>query len=219
MQEYISILSNSSLFCDIPTNIISHIVNSDMCYIQTYNKGITIYGIDQPITHAGLILDGTVDVIYSNEHGYDILMNRLSPGNILGISFAIAGKINLLNEIRSHSKSTVLFIDVNQLLKYKFENPDTLLQFNTNIIKLFALSSIRMNGKIQFLSQKTLRDKILAYFAMVAKENNSPEFILPFNREHLGSFLGSERCSLCRELTKLQRDGLIAIKKNYVKLL
>ncbi|MGN0026527.1 MAG: Crp/Fnr family transcriptional regulator, partial [Clostridium sp.] len=88
-----------------------------------------------------------------------------------------------------------------------------------NIIYSLAKSNITLNTKIQIMSQKTLRNKLITYFELLSMEKGSKEITIPFNREQLASYLGSERSSICRELTKLKNDNLIDINGNNVVLL
>ena len=69
------------------------------------------------------------------------------------------------------------------------------------------------------MSQKTLRNKLITYFELLSIQNGSNEITIPFNREQLACYLGSERSSICRELTKLKEENIITINKNNVILL
>lgn len=127
--------------------------------------------------------------------------------------------INTRNDIRSTTRCTVLFIHIQTLLQEYYPHQDFYLPLMENMMRSLAKSNIRLNTKIQVLSQKTLRDKILTYFELLAEQNNSNEFTLPFNREQLACYLGSERSSVCRELSKLSEKQIIRISKNQIALL
>ena len=88
-----------------------------------------------------------------------------------------------------------------------------------NIMKSLAQSNISLNTKIQLLTQKTLREKLLTYLHMLSVQNQSLEFDLPFNREQLACYLASERSSVCRELGKLQKENIIRLNRNHIILL
>ena len=82
-----------------------------------------------------------------------------------------------------------------------------------------AKSNVILNNKIQIMSQKTLRDKLITYFEILSMEKGSNEITIPFNREQLASYLVSERSSVCRELSKLKNDNIISINGNNIVLL
>ena len=69
-----------------------------------------------------------------------------------------------------------------------------------------------MSRKIQFMSQKTTRQKLMAYLSDCAKRAGSPAFTIPFDRQTLADFLGVERSAMSAELSKLRADGVLETK-------
>ncbi len=88
-----------------------------------------------------------------------------------------------------------------------------------NLVKTIAETNIRLNKKILLVTQKTLRDKLMAYFRDNCSQNNSKKIKLSMTREHLANLLFSERSSVCRELTKMQLDNLIQMNADEITLL
>ena len=76
-----------------------------------------------------------------------------------------------------------------------------------------AQTNMNLNNKIQILSQKTLRDKLITYFELLSIQKGSNVITIPFNREQLACYLCSERSSVCRELSRLKDDNIININK------
>lgn len=73
-------------------------------------------------------------------------------------------------------------------------------------------------GKIHHLTRRTTQEKILSYLNSQALKNNSLTFEIPFNRQQLADYLAVERSALSSELSKLQKNGIIAYKKNTFQL-
>jgi len=219
MIKYLDLLSETEFFKEIPKDVILEYVYSEACYLKSYQAGNTIYGYKQPISHAGIILEGNVDIIHPSIHGQDTIVSRLSCGHVFGASFACVDNLNTLNDMRSITDSVILFVNIHTLLHIYYHKSKYSLQLIENIMHSLAQSNIRLNTKIQVLSQKSLRDKLLTYFELSAKQAQSSSFTLPFNREQLASYLGSERSSVCRELSKLVEDQLIELSRDQVVLL
>ena len=76
-----------------------------------------------------------------------------------------------------------------------------------------------MNDRIQVLSKQLLRDKLTTYFSQCAVRARSRSFSIPFDRESLAAYLGVNRSALSRELSRMQREGLIRYEKNRFTLL
>lgn len=219
MNFILNLLSKNIFFQNIPKDIILRILNSPACYIKSFDPEMNIYEIGEEIHYAGIILEGIVDIIHTSIKGDETIVNRLTKGQILGSSFSFVSNINNLNYIRSTTASTILFVNINKLLQECDFISDYRICLLENIMRSLAQSNILLNAKVQILSQKSLRDKLLTYFELLASQEGSNKITIPFNREQLACFIGSERSSVCRELSKLQADNLISIKQNHVVLL
>ena len=180
---------------------------------------MSIYKVGEKINSAGIILDGVVDIIHTSINGDETIVNRLTKGHTLGNCFSCVSNINNLNSIRSVTTSTVLFINIHKLLRECDFICEYRLYLFENIMHSLAQSNIVLNAKVQILSQKTLRDKLLTYFELLSLQKGSNEITIPFNREQLACYLGSERSSICRELSKLKSDNIISIRGNNIVLL
>ena len=69
------------------------------------------------------------------------------------------------------------------------------------------------------MSQRTTRQKLLAYLMDEAKKADSADFTIPFDRQSLADYLGVERSAMSAELGKLQRDGVLTTNRNQFCLL
>ena len=215
----LNLISNHTFFKNIPKEKILCILNSTACYIKSFDPEMTIYKIGEEIHSAGIVLEGIIDIIHTSINGDETIVNRLTKEHTFGASFSCTSDINNLNYIRSTTASTVLFIDVYKLLRECDFIYDYRLCLLENIMSSLAQSNILLNAKIQILSQKTLRDKLIAYFELLSIQKGSNKITIPFNREQLAGYLGSERSSVCRELSKLKDDNIININKNNIVLL
>ncbi|MDV4151817.1 Crp/Fnr family transcriptional regulator [Clostridium sp. AL.422] len=219
MNFTIDLLSKNVLFKNIPNEKILSIINSSACSIKTFNPKENIYEVGEEIHSTGIILDGTVDILQISIAGDEIIVDRLTQGDSFGNAFSCVSDINNLNYIRSDEYSTILFINIFKLLRECNFICEYRLCLFENIIHSLAENNIILNTKIQIMSQKTLRNKLITYFELLSLQKGSNEITIPFNREQLACYLGSERSSICRELTKLKEDNIIDINRNNVILL
>ena len=60
---------------------------------------------------------------------------------------------------------------------------------------------------------------ILSYLQMVSLQERSLSFVIPFDRRQLAADLNLERTSLSKELSHMQKDGLICCHKRHFTLL
>ena len=66
---------------------------------------------------------------------------------------------------------------------------------------------------------KSLRAKVCAYLLSEAERAGSLTFSIPFSRIQLADYLNCDRSALSRELSQMQRDGLLDTYKSSFKLL
>lgn len=86
-----------------------------------------------------------------------------------------------------------------------------------NILREVARDAVYLNLKIQLLSQPTLRDKLLFYLNVMHDSQHSHVFTIPFTREKLAQFICADRSAVSRELSRMQREGIITIEGKQIK--
>ena len=88
-----------------------------------------------------------------------------------------------------------------------------------NLFALLAKRNLTLREKLTYITQPTLKDKILAYLSSESIRQHSSYFDIPFDRQQLADFLFAERSALSNELSKLRKEGLIDYEKNHFHLL
>ncbi len=215
--ENIAELQKNKLFESLNPNDIEKLIDHADCYIKEYQKGSDIYPSDSHITHAGIILKGDIDVLHTSIHGDEEIIGRDTVGDIIGPAFCITGMLNDLSHFRVRNDVKILFFNINRIL----ENPKTdeyYSIFIRNLTNILATNNIILNRKIRLLTRKSLREKLLAYFTYQAKKDGGKSFVLAFTREQLAQYVCSERSSVCRELGKMQDEGLIRVNGNVITI-
>lgn len=76
-----------------------------------------------------------------------------------------------------------------------------------------------LNTRIEFLAQKTIRDKLLMYFSLMSTKNFSKTFELPLSLTDLADYLNVNRSAMMRELKLLREEGLVDKVGNRIILL
>ena len=91
-------------------------------------------------------------------------------------------------------------------------------QLLQNLLKVMAMKNLAMTQKIRYMSQKTTKDKLTAFLLDQAKQNDSSEFVIPYDRQALADYLGVERSAMSVELSKLKKNGQIDTKGSWFRL-
>jgi CRP-like cAMP-binding protein len=71
---------------------------------------------------------------------------------------------------------------------------------------------------MEFLSKRSIREKILSYLAFQKEISKTSSFLVPLNRNEMADYLCVDRSAMSRELSKLRDEGIIEYKKNKFNL-
>jgi len=86
--------------------------------------------------------------------------------------------------------------------------------FQMNMLKLVSKKALKLNQKLEILSMRSLRRKLIRLFQIEWKSQKQNPLILPMNREELAEYLQVSRPALSRELMNMKRDNLIDFSRN-----
>ncbi|CDA16815.1 MAG: Crp/Fnr family transcriptional regulator [Clostridia bacterium] len=165
-----------------------------------------------------LLLSGEANLIRYDFNGNRTIVEHFSTGAIFGEIFYT---VNTNNELFVEAKknSTVMFFSYDNV-----ENKcDTNCTFHNKLIQtlpsLFLNQIIELNMRIELLSKRTIREKLLAYFTIISTRNISKSFTIPFSLTDLADYLSIDRSAMMRELGILKSDGIIEKSGNRITLL
>ena len=74
------------------------------------------------------------------------------------------------------------------------------------------------NKRIDILTKKTIRNKLLTYFKQLSKEQGSKSITLPFSLSTLARYISVDRSAMIRELKYLKEEGMIDQKTKKIRL-
>lgn len=219
MQKYFDVLKNSALFKDIDTNDLSKMFKCLLMNKKTFEKNSYIFTASQKFVEVGIILKGRVNVIKEDYWGNRTILTTLTTGDLFGETFACANAINTQFSVIATEQSEIMFLNYQRITtpcQFACSFHAKIIQ---NMLLLVAQKNILLTTKIDHLSKKTTREKILSYLSNEALKNNSNTFTIPFNRQELADFLSVERSAMSAELSRMQKDKLIVYQKNKFTLL
>lgn len=81
-----------------------------------------------------------------------------------------------------------------------------------NLVASLSQTTAHLMCRLDVLSNRSTRQKVLSYLSKQADEQGSSTFELPCNRQELADLLYIERSALSRELGKMQSEGLISFR-------
>ena len=165
----------------------------------------------------GIILEGRIQVIQNNYNGTKTVVDDLGENNLIGCKFTYLK--NNEYEIVAKENSKLIIISYNEIKNTADTTDKNLNLFIRNL--LFITNEILESKieRIEILTQKSIRSKLLEYFNVNSKKNGSRYIYLPFNFSDLATYLAVDRSAMTRELSYLKEEGFIAVKGKRITLL
>ena len=218
MEKYFDGLSKCILFENINKDDLLSVIKCLGGIVKSYSKDDIIISEGDNADILGVILAGSVHITRIDYYGNRDIIAGFKKGEIFGETISIIDNNKMLVNVIADEDTKVLIIKMKKILspcdKPCYFHKEILL----NLLHALAKKNIMFNKKIEIMSKKTTKEKLMCYLSFQAKENNSSEFEIPFNRQELADYLGVERSGLSVEINKLKKDGIIDSNKNYFKI-
>ena len=87
------------------------------------------------------------------------------------------------------------------------------------MVHLIAKKNRDLMRKVEVVTKRTIREKLLAYLSIQMQAQNSRYFEIPLGRVELAEYLCVDRSALTRELAKMKAEGLIDYDRNCFRIL
>ena len=166
----------------------------------------------------GIILEGEADLIKYDQDGNRNIIEHLNEQDIFGQVFFATYDENEVDVI-AYSKCRIVFFDYQHLIK-RCENAcmhHSILV--SNVLQIFSNKTRQLHARIETLSQRSIRNKLLNYFYQLAFQNHSDSFEIPFSLNAMADYLFIDRSAMLREMKKMREEGIMESKGRHVELL
>lgn len=165
----------------------------------------------------GIIISGSAILIRVDYNGSKSIIEILKQGDVFE-----SRMFNLNNNelsIISLEDTEVIFLDYDKVINCCSKSCPYHRQFIDNLLKIIVSKLNFTYERIQILTKKTIREKILEYFKFISYKKNSKRFRLPMNYSVLANYLAVDRSALMRELKNLKDDHIIETNGKIITLL
>lgn len=173
---------------------------------RTFKKDRTIVTNIINIKMIGIILEGTANMEKYDYNGNRSIIEKLEKNSVFGEVFSRLGSdISVI----ATSDCEVLFIEYEYLIKRCKKGCIYHSILTNNVLQLLSKKIVDLNKRLEILSKRTIRDKLLSYFELLANNNPKRSFNLPFTYTDLADYLSIDRSAMMREIKNLKEEGFI----------
>lgn len=186
---------------------------------REYPAGRTMYSYSDGQASAAILLSGNASVVRYEASGSRTILESLGEGGIFGAGLDFHTERLGAVHVVCDGPCQVLFLNYEKMIRPCRCACPRHLDLVQNILSILSRKSRLLSERVEVLSQRSIRDKLMCYFAQLSAQAGSPAFTLPFSMMDLADFLSVNRSAMVRELKSMREDGLIAMTKREVTLL
>ncbi len=219
MKEYLPVLKRTKLFAGVGEEDIFPMLSCLGARLRTFKKGEYVLRQGEQLSDIVVLAEGSLHIQKDDYWGNRSILGQIGAGEIFGEAYAAPDSGALLNDVIAVENSAVLFFDVKRVIT----TCSSACRFHTMVVQnlFFAISEKNRNlvRKLDYISRRTTREKLISYLSEEAKKQNSANITIPFNRQQLADYLSVDRSAMSNELCKMRDEGLLKFQRNRFELL
>ena len=220
MKDFFKVLHCCPLFQGVAEDDFAAILDCLDAKVVRFAKRETILSEGDPVRSLGIVLSGSAQVVQVDYFGNRSIVANLEPSELFAESFVCAGVKEMPVQVVANEEDTaVLWIDHFRITQPCGKDCGFHRGLIDNLLKIVATKNLVFHQKVEILSKRTTREKLMAYLLLQAKRNHARSFTIPFDRQELADYLGVDRSGLSAEISKLRREGVFACERNHFELL
>jgi CRP-like cAMP-binding protein len=186
---------------------------------RSYARGEFIYRAGDAAHSVGVVLSGAVHVVQEDYWGNRSLVAYVEPGAPFAEAFASAEVAAMPVSVVAADKSEVLLLDYSRIITTCSSACNFHARLVRNMMGILARKNVQLTRKIEHVTQRSTREKVLSYLSGRALAAGRAGFDIPLNRQELADYLAVDRSALSAELSRMQAEGLIRYSRNHFELL
>ena len=174
-----------------------------------YKKNVNILSNVNHDNFIALVDSGSVQFIFNDYDGNKTIIEELNAGEMFG---------NLISNITSEEiacvtkeDTQITYIEFDEITNDEIIKNDFYIIFIKNLIKLLTDQLTTRNNRIELLTKRSTRDKILAYFKNESQKRGTKKFNMPMTFTELANYLSVDRSAMSREIKYLKEDGFLKV--------
>ena len=210
--------SKLNIFHDIKDDEVEAMIQCFQMRRCRFQPGQTICSYGENAGELGVLIQGTAELVRLDQEGIRTILERLETGGVFGETLAFTPSLGDCVEVVSAAGSEVLFMEYSHIMK-RCENAcahhSKLVQ---NMFRLVAEQTRRLSQRVEVLSRRSIRDKLMCWFQLRRLAAGADSFTLPFTLSALADYISADRSAMMRELKRMKEEGLVEMDGRRVTL-
>ena len=199
-------LEKNPLFQDISYESYLQMLTCFQAVQKSYRPDEVLYDFTDPRSNSvGILERGEASLIRIDEEGVTTVLEELGPGGVFGRSLAFSGSRRDSLEVVARTPCDVACTHHSLLVQ--------------NMLRLISEKAQSLSERVDVLSRRSIREKLLCYFRQLAEKAGGNTFTLPFSLSTLADYIATDRSAMMRELKRLREEGILRSDGRRITLL
>ena len=211
-------ISKNALFQNVSLESIEKMMPCFDMKKKTFGEKDIIPTVEGSKEYICLLLEGAISVSRISIDGSLDLLEYMEDTGVFGDAFAFANREDEFITV-CEKDCSVLFIEKGQITKRCSNACQHHTQVVENLLHLMAGKVVHLTEKVDILSHRSIRGKLMSYFRIQSTKQGNLTFELPFSLLKLANYLCIDRSAMMRELKKMKEDEMIEMDGRMVTLL
>ena len=217
-EALIALLKQCSLAKGMNDEEVQELLTSAQVRQREYSKGEIVFHEGDMPKSLYILLAGEVHILKDTFSGRRIFLSEINePGDMFGEVYEV---LKQPYDMYVEAAAPVKLLEISSEL-FSFDAGGELrrsaLKIQRNLMRIFARKAYFMHNKIKVLASGSLREKIIRFLFIELQGRRELE--LGGSREFMASYLAVTRPSLSRELSALQREGILEVEGKSIRVL
>lgn len=186
---------------------------------RKFDVGETVWDFDKSNDMIGIIMSGNVSLVRNDANGNRVVLESLSENDVFGETIAFSDENGRGVYAMCDRRCEIVFM----LQEHISKRCSNACRCHTiaveNMFRVVAKKTQRLSERIEILSNRSIREKLMSLFMIYSEREGKPFFELPFSFSYLAEYICADRSAMMRELKMMRDDGLIKTDKRRIEIL
>jgi CRP-like cAMP-binding protein len=223
MNPIFPILQTCPLFSGIEEDDLQGLLACLSAVQKRFEKNGFVFAAGEKADLIGIVLSGAVHILREDFWGNREILTRVEPSGLFAEAFACAGVVSSTPErlpvsVMAAEESEILLVDCKRILMFCPSACAFHAVLIRNLTRVLAEKNVILTQKLEHVTQRTTRKKLLSYLSEQAKRAGGSVFDIPFSRQELADYLSVDRSAMSAELSKMRDENLLRWHRNHFEL-
>lgn len=186
---------------------------------KKYKGGERVYTFEKHQGQIGILESGSAWMERIDIEGNSTMLEHLKAGEIFGEVVAFSNQCGDQFQVICERECTVAYMPYKKMIQPCSKVCACHQRMIENLLAIISEKAQNLSERIEIISNRTIRNKLMYYFQIQAAKEESKQFTLPFSVTTLAEYLCVDRSAMAREISKMKDEGLVKMNRRNVTLL